>query len=303
MRKRLYLFILTCWLAGVLIMLWYPMPPMAPAVAKITFYDKAAHFVFFGVLAFFLLAIGIRWRKFRYFWTSILVFLAVGLINLLGEYVQGFIPGRVPSFSDFLAGAAGAVLAIPIAYMIYHRPKKKILLHVCCAPCATAVREILDAGYRPVFYFYNPNIHPEKEYRKRLAEVKKLALRFGVGLRVGKYDHRSWQKDIAGYEADLEGGDRCKLCFSHNLKETAAMAKKSGFKFFATTLTISPYKNSVLINNIGDRIGRWQGIKFLSDDFKENNGWQRSLVLSKQFGFYRQKYCGCEYSIRPPRKP
>lgn len=298
MRKRLYLFILICWLTGVFIVLWYPSFPVSTAIKKITFYDKAAHIVFFGVATYLFLAIGIRWKKFRFFWIALLSFSIVTVINIFSEFVQGYIPGRTPEFLDFLAGIIGTVCAIPLAYMLHHSPKQKLLLHVCCAPCATAVREILDSGYRLEFYFFNPNIHPEKEYKKRLAEVKKLASTFGVKLHVGKYDYAGWKKAIAGYEDEPEGGSRCEFCFRYRLHGTAGKAAQKNLPLFTTTLSVSPHKNTARINTIGERIGHWRGIEFLTKDFKKNSGFQRSLILSKEFGFYRQKYCGCEYSVR-----
>jgi predicted adenine nucleotide alpha hydrolase (AANH) superfamily ATPase len=220
------------------------------------------------------------------------------LINLLGECVQAYIPGRTPDYFDFLAGLIGILIAIPIAYMLHHPPRQKLLLHVCCAPCASAVAEILAAGYRLEMYFFNPNIHPESEYLKRLAEVKKLAKFFGVRLRIGKYDYNDWRQTIKGHEASPEGGSRCELCFAYRLKSAAELSGRKNIPLFATTLTISPHKNSYLINTIGSAISRLTGQKFLAEDFKENGGWQQSLLLSKKFGFYRQKYCGCEFSIR-----
>jgi epoxyqueuosine reductase len=298
MRKRLYLFILICWMAGVFIMLWYPTVYIPETVKKITFYDKAAHIVFFGVMMYLFLAIGIRWKKFSFFWTAIFSFTIVTLINITGEYVQGFIPGRDPSYLDFLAGLIGTVVMIPLTFMLHHYPKKKILLHVCCAPCTTAVREILETGYELEFYFYNPNIHPEAEYQKRLAEVKKLAALYNIKLKVGNYNYATWRKDIAGYENNVEGGNRCEFCIRHRLKETAIEANRRKTNLFATTLTISPHKNSSMINRIGDKISALSGIAFLAKDFKEDNGWQRSLILTRNLGFYRQKYCGCEFSER-----
>jgi len=125
-----------------------------------------------------------------------------------------------------------------------------------------------------------------------------LARTFGLKLILGDYDYNIWKRAIAGYENTPEGGTRCDFCFRHRLHETAKIARKLKFNLFATSLTVSPHKNSLKINTIGERIGRWQGIKFLDEDFKNNNGWPRSLFLSKKFGFYRQKYCGCEYSSR-----
>ncbi|HTX86698.1 MAG TPA: epoxyqueuosine reductase QueH [Candidatus Nanoarchaeia archaeon] len=296
MRKRLYLFILICWLAGVLTLLWYPMLGVPRMISRITWYDKAAHLVFFGVMMYLFLAIGIAWQKFKFRSVALFSFFVVTLIDLLGEYVQSFIPGRIPSYLDFLAGLIGILAAIPLAYMIHHSPRKKILLHVCCAPCASAVAEILDRGHKLELYFFNPNIHPRSEYDKRLAEVKKLAGYFGVKLRIGEYNREAWLDAVGGREADPEGGRRCEICFQHRLQATADLASRKNIGLFGTSLTISPHKNSYQVNRVGSNIADLTGVNFLAEDFKENNGWQRSLVLSKKFGFYRQKYCGCEFS-------
>ncbi|MDD5527826.1 MAG: epoxyqueuosine reductase QueH [Patescibacteria group bacterium] len=298
MKKYLLIFILLCWVAGVLSLLWYPMVDVPRTVREITYYDKAAHLVFFGVMAYLFIVIGIAWDKFKFARIALFSFTAVTLINVLGEYAQAYIPGRTPSYLDFSAGLIGTLLAIPLAYMLNYAPRQKLLLHVCCAPCAVAVAEILQAGYKLELYFFNPNIHPEKEYRKRLAEVKNLAKKFGVKLRVGNYDYQNWLEAVKGHEADLEGGSRCELCFTHRLQSAAELASRRNFHFYGTTLAISPHKNSYLVNKIGSAIAESMGQKFLDKDFKENNGWQRSLVLSKKYGFYRQKYCGCEFSSR-----
>jgi epoxyqueuosine reductase len=298
MKKYLLPFILFCWIASVLYLLWYPMISVPREISRITFYDKAAHLVFFGVMTYLFLATGLAWKKFKFKQLAFFTFTTVVLINLLGEFVQAYIPGRTPSYLDFLAGLFGILIAIPITYMLHHSPRQKLLLHVCCAPCASAVTEILSAGYKLEMYFFNPNIHPASEYNKRLKEVKKLANFFGVKLRIGKYDYDNWRKIIKGHEESPEGGSRCELCFAYRLKAAAELSGQKNIPLYATTLTISPHKNSYLINTIGSAIARLTGQAFLAEDFKENGGWQQSLILSKKFGFYRQKYCGCEFSIR-----
>ncbi|MDD4901867.1 MAG: epoxyqueuosine reductase QueH [Patescibacteria group bacterium] len=296
MKKYLLIFVLLCWLAAVLSLLWYPLIYLPTDFSRVTFYDKAAHLVFFGVMAYLVMAAVIAWDKFTFRQVAFFSFVFVALINVLGEFVQAYIPGRIPSYLDFLAGVVGASLAIPIAYMIHHSPRQKLLLHVCCAPCASAVAEILSSGFKLELYFFNPNIHPEREYRKRLAEVKKLARNFGIKLRIGNYDHQDWLAAIKGREDQPEGGSRCELCFAHRLREAAQLASRQNIPYYATTLTVSPHKNSYLVNKAGLAIAEITGQKFLDQDFKENNGWQRSLLLSRKFRFYRQKYCGCEFS-------
>jgi predicted adenine nucleotide alpha hydrolase (AANH) superfamily ATPase len=164
------------------------------------------------------------------------------------------------------------------------------------------VREKLSAGYDLELFFSNSNIYPNAEYKKRLREVKKLAKRFNLKVKIDPYRHQEWKKAIAGHENDPEGGERCELCFIHRLKKTADMAKKSGFSAFTSTLSISPHKSTDMINRSGREAGEKLGIQYLEYDFKEQNGFSRSVELSKEYGLYRQKYCGCEFSIRPKKK-
>jgi epoxyqueuosine reductase len=297
-KRDLLIFILLCWIGAVLSLLWYPSVSVPQAVSRFTFYDKAAHIVFFSVMTYLFIAAGLTWEKFKFRHIAIFSFSVIVLINMLGEYVQAYLPGRDPSYLDFFAGLLGTIITIPIAYMLNHSPRQKFILHVCCAPCATAVAEILDAGYKLELYFFNPNIHPESEYQKRLAEVKKLAAALGVKLRVGDYNHQDWLSAISGHEESPEGGSRCELCFAHRLQAAAELSSRNNIPLFGTTLTISPHKNSYLVNKTGLAVSEATGQPFLAEDFKENNGWHRSLILSKKFGFYRQKYCGCEFSER-----
>lgn len=298
MRKRLYLFILVCWLASIFTLLLTPLPPPPEVIRRITYYDKAAHLVFFGVLTYLLIAIGLRLKSFKFIFLASAAVVISSLFDLLSEYLQSFVPGREPSWLDFSAGVLGMLLACPVAYALHHSPKKRLILHVCCAPCATAVREILADGYKLEFFFYNPNIYPEEEYQKRFKEVKKLAKRFGTKVREGAYAYNDWKEAMAGYENEPEGGLRCELCFRKRLQEAARLAKKTKSHVFATTLSISPHKKTLIVNRVGERLGRLSGVLFLNRDFKDENGFERSIELSEELGLYRQKYCGCEFSIR-----
>jgi hypothetical protein len=171
---------------------------------------------------------------------------------------------------------------------------KRILLHVCCAPCATACVERLLADGREVsLYFSNSNINSEAEFEKRLAYVEKIAGIFGVGLEVDPYCHDKWLEHVRGLENEAEKGLRCVKCFDWSLGRTARKAAASGIEYFATTLTVSPHKDSKVIFDAG---GRYPG--FEPWDFKKANGFQRSRELSREFALYRQNYCGCEFSMR-----
>ncbi|MFH1773410.1 MAG: epoxyqueuosine reductase QueH [Methanobacteriota archaeon] len=171
--------------------------------------------------------------------------------------------------------------------------KPKLLLHVCCAPCSTHVIETLKE-FDIVAYFYNPNIHPAEEYKLRLKNLKKL----GVTFVEGKYDVDAWFRATRGYENEPEGGARCEICYRLRMGETAMFAKKKGYDYFATTLTISPHKSARAINSIGEELSKKYGVKFYSADFKKKNGFKKSVELSKKYELYRQRYCGCVFSMR-----
>lgn len=173
------------------------------------------------------------------------------------------------------------------------RSRQKLLLHCCCAPCASSVTERLLALCDVTLYFYNPNIMPCQEYDKRLDELKRLAKALDVPLVYETYDNDEFTTRIIGLENEKEGGKRCEECFFIRLNKTALTAKKDGFDCFTSTLTVSPHKNSTLVNLAGLKAAETIGISWLPSDFKKNNGYLRSLELSKQYGFYRQDYCGC----------
>ena len=172
----------------------------------------------------------------------------------------------------------------------------KVLLHICCAVCATASIECLrEEGNSVSGYFYNPNIHPQSEYLDRLKETKYLAREIGLSLIVGEYRVEDWFDPIKGLGNEPEGGGRCTVCFRLRLSQTCQLARQKDFDGFTTTLTISSHKNSKTINNIGREIG---GPFFLERDFKKKEGFKRAMTLSKKYGLYQQNYCGCVFSKR-----
>lgn len=148
-------------------------------------------------------------------------------------------------------------------------------------------------GHTVTGYFYNPNIHPADEYMKRLDAAKKVAKEIGFEFIEGKYDRENWFELIKGTEYEPEGGKRCELCFRMRLKDTYEYSKKHMFDKFTTTLSVSPHKDVVLVNQIGREIG---GEDFICADFKKKNGFQRAMEMAKEMGLYRQGYCGCIYS-------
>jgi predicted adenine nucleotide alpha hydrolase (AANH) superfamily ATPase len=176
----------------------------------------------------------------------------------------------------------------------------KVLVHICCAVCATACLERLrDEGRDVSGYFYNPNIHPQEEYLIRLRQVQGLARRESLPLLTGDYDLDAWFAATKGLESEPEAGKRCARCFKMRLEKTALKAKAQGFTGFTTTLTISPHKNARLINEIGRDIGQ---DLFLAHDFKKQDGFKRARQLSRQYNLYHQDYCGCVYSLKERQK-
>lgn len=171
---------------------------------------------------------------------------------------------------------------------------KRLLLHVCCAPCATHVIEELKEQYDLTLFFYNPCIEPLEEYDKRLKATEDYAEKFQIPLIIGDFDNIQYHELIKGSEQEKEGGERCKICFYQRLQKSAQLAILQNFDLFCTTLTISPYKNAELINQIGKEIQEEFEIEFLEKDFKK--GYMNSVQLSKKHNLYRQTYCGCIYS-------
>lgn len=177
--------------------------------------------------------------------------------------------------------------------------KPKLLLHSCCGPCSTAVLERLASYFHITLLYYNPNIYPEDEYLLRLKTQIEVINKCGydISLLEGEYIHEEYLAFIKGLEEEKEGGKRCEACFKLRLEKTAELAKRESFDYFTTTLTVSPHKNSPLINAIGKEISQKYGVKYLFSDFKKKEGYKRSTQLSKEYGIYRQNYCGCEFSM------
>lgn len=174
---------------------------------------------------------------------------------------------------------------------------KKLLLHVCCAPCSTYVIELLKSEYDITLFFYNPNIHPLSEQKFREKEVVSYAKKNNLPIIIETGNLKDWFMMIKDVMWEKERtGVRCSYCYKDRLETSAFRAKKDGFDFFATTLSVSPYKLSKNINEIGERLSREIGIDYLVSDFKKKNGYKRSIEISNQEGMYRQDYCGCVFS-------
>lgn len=176
----------------------------------------------------------------------------------------------------------------------------KLLLHSCCAPCSSYVLEYLSQYFEITVLYYNPNISPETEYRARVAEqerlIRELPTKHPVTFMAGEYHPEQFYGAVKGLEDCPEGGERCTICFEMRLREAAQKAKKGGFDYFTTTLSISPLKNAEKLNSIGASLAQEYGIAYLHSDFKKKNGYKRSVELSAEYGLYRQDYCGCVFS-------
>ena len=180
------------------------------------------------------------------------------------------------------------------------RGNEKILLHCCCAPCSSAVISRLSDFFNVTVYYYNPNIDTKEEYEKRNNEQIRFIKEYPSDKKIDfldcDYDSETYLNCIKGFEDEIERGARCPICFRLRLYETAKKAKELGYDYFGTTLTVSPYKNSKQINEIGLSIQKELDIKFLVSDFKKKDGYKKSIEYSKEYGLYRQDYCGCKFS-------
>ena len=205
-----------------------------------------------------------------------------------------------------------------------HPRKPSLLLHACCGPCSSYVLEYLSKYFQITVLYYNPNIYPQEEYERRLAELKKLyevfppALNTGVKVVECEYAPEQFYDAVGVREEpelanEPEKGERCRRCYKLRLERAAAYAAQKHFDYFCTSLSISPFKDAVKINELGVEIERSlladsdavktsastsTSPKWLFSDFKKKGGFKRSLELSEEYGMYRQTYCGCVYSMK-----
>ena len=175
-----------------------------------------------------------------------------------------------------------------------------LLLHSCCAPCSSYCIEYLSQYFHVTVFYYNPNIYPDDEYYHRVKEqqrfINEFPTKYPVDFIEGDYDKSSFYDIAKGLEKEPEKGMRCHKCYDLRLRRTATVAKEKMFDFFSTTLTISPMKDSQVLNEIGEAIGKELGVNWLYSDFKKKEGYKRSTEISKEYDMYRQDYCGCVYS-------
>ncbi len=178
----------------------------------------------------------------------------------------------------------------------------RLLLHSCCGPCSSYCIQCLSEFFSVTVFYYNPNIYPPEEYVLRAGEQERFIQEFPVKHPVsfveGAYDCARFYETVRGMETLPEGGKRCFACYRLRLEETAAYAKAHGFDFFTTTLTISPLKDAQKLNELGAELGEKYNVRYLFSDFKKKDGYKRSTELSREYGMYRQNYCGCVFSLR-----
>ena len=178
--------------------------------------------------------------------------------------------------------------------------KPRLLLHSCCGPCSSWTMSLLCKYFDVDIYYTNDNIYPKEEYDKRLSEQIRIASELGLGVNVffDEYNSKNYYDAVKGLENLGEHSKRCYECMKFRMEKTAIKAKQDGYDFFTTTLSISPYKNSGWINEIGYEIEGRLGMPFLYSNFKKQEGYKRSVELSKEHNLYRQDYCGCAFSLK-----
>ena len=178
--------------------------------------------------------------------------------------------------------------------------KKNLLLHACCAPCSSYVIEYLSNYFNITILFYNPNIDTIYEYERRLKELERFVQEFKTLNQVKVvsigYKQEDYLNEIKGLENEKEGGLRCLKCYELRLRKTFEYAKDKHFDYITTTLTISPLKNSKILNEIGNKLEKEYHINYLYSDFKKKDGYKKSIILSREYNLYRQDYCGCIFS-------
>ena len=181
-----------------------------------------------------------------------------------------------------------------------HKNKKKptLLIHSCCGPCSSHVLSLLNQYFKITIFYYNPNIYPNDEFKKRFKEQQRLIQEMKLDINVieGLYEYDTYLKNIKGLEKNGERSKRCYNCYELRIMKTFEYAKKYHFDYYTTTLSISPHKNSKWLNEIGEQLCEGKRVKYLPSDFKKKNGYKRSVELSSEYGMYRQDYCGCVYS-------
>ena len=292
------LLIVLAWCLFIVAMMTEPFALPQDLEPKFTLYDKVVHIFMFGGLT---LAWLLFWQEAKWFNLKKGAIFSVGFSLIFAyfmEYIQQFVPGRMTNTWDLLFGIAGMLLTVLLYYIYLYQPQPKILLHICCATCGAYVSQLLSQDYRVHLFYSNDNIAPQKEFTKRLAEVRKISHQWHLPLTVSNYNHKIWLKAVKGHERDKEKGERCQLCYGYRLNKVAKRAKNLNIKYFTSTLSVSPHKLAKVINDCGQQAGKKYGVEFSVRDFKKQDGFKKSMALAKKLNFYRQTYCGCEFSLR-----
>ena len=176
----------------------------------------------------------------------------------------------------------------------------RLFLHSCCAPCSSYVLEYLSEHFAITVFYFNPNIAPEEEYRKRVEEQKRLVEQlpavYPIQFLEGRYEPEEFYSRVRGLEKEPEGGARCRVCFELRLEEAARLAAEGGYDYYTTTLSISPLKNAQVLADVAIKMGEKWGVAWLPSDFKKKEGYKRSIQLSSEYDLYRKNYCGCVFS-------
>jgi len=282
-----------------LIVVWWlmetPMTDLGLPGIAIPNIDKLVHLVLFGLLTIFI------WRILKIFlhnrWAR-LTWSASGALAYayLTENFQQYIGSRSMSYVDLIASASGVLLALMVIYKL-RESKPTLLVHLCCGPCAAGAMRELKRKYFVVLLFANSNLDSHEEYQRRYRAAKRLADYYGLKLVKSHYSHDQWLRLIQGHEDAPERGSRCQICYRYRMSETAVTAKFYGYDYFSTSLTTSPHKDGQAVMSIGRELQRTLGVKFLDYNFGAADGYRLSVTESKKLGLYRQKYCGCEFSL------
>jgi predicted adenine nucleotide alpha hydrolase (AANH) superfamily ATPase len=295
------------WFLLVLRLVTMPMPYYPEAIEDITLADKLVHFILFGALFYFFADAFLKKNFFyppagRAGWRwAVYPSLAFSIFfTFFTEYLQIYIPSRTSSLYDTVAGLAGIAFFIWLFLKIKQPEKPKLLLHICCVGCGAYVSRTLKNEFKVSLLYYNPNIFPAEEYKKRLEETERIAKKFRLPLLTEEYDHKKWLKKVKGLEKEPEKGKRCLVCYTDRLTAAARAAKEKNLEYFTSTLTVSPHKDAKAINEIGKKLEKKYKVRFYQADFKKNDGFKKSCALSRELNLYRQDYCGCEFSRQSP---
>ena len=238
-----------------------------------------------------LLALGLSQKQ-----TVLVFYFLSALFGLSGLFLQS--QGKLLALA--LIVLVMLVLVIAFSYLSSKKQlKPKLLLHICCAPCsAYLIKEILNPEFDLTLYFYNSNLDSQTEYNERLKWVKVVAEDNKIPLIIEPYNHEAWLTQIAGGENDPERGARCLVCYRDRLEASAKLANTKNFDYFSTSLLVSPYKDTEALVKISKELAITYNISFLDKNFRTDEIYQRSQDLAKISGFYRQKFCGCEFTKR-----